>query len=302
MGTSYTVRFKPPESKEKMAWKAGIERSLQAVNDSMSTYLNDSEITRFNRYRSTESFSVSTALYRLVKHSVELSESVSGIFDITVQPLVNLWGFGPAGPTSSPSSVDLSNLLLKTGFNKLDLSLQNQLRKTHPELEIDLSSIAKGFGVDQIAGLLESKAVESYLVEIGGEIRVKGLSPSLKAWKVGISRPDHGADPRDLIEVLQLSAGAVATSGNYRNYREENSRRWSHFIDPRSGRPRQTDLASATILGKDCETVDAYATIAMLLGSQKAEIYLKTRIPKVDYVLISRDGGGDFKIVKSFEE
>ena len=165
-----------------------------------------------------------------------------------------------------------------------------------------MSSIAKGFGVDQIAGLLESKAVESYLVEIGGEIRVKGLSPSLKAWKVGISRPDHGADPRDLIEVLQLSAGAVATSGNYRNYREENSRRWSHFIDPRSGRPRQTDLASATILGKDCETVDAYATIAMLLGSQKAEIYLKTRIPKVDYVLISRDGGGDFKIVKSFEE
>jgi FAD:protein FMN transferase len=300
MGTGYTVRFKPPTSEIEVHWRAEIEQSLMAVNASMSTYLENSEITHFNQFRSTHPFPVSTPLFRLVEHSLKLSKAVSGLYDITVQPLVNLWGFGPAGPSSKPSSKALSDALLKTGFKKLDLSTPYRLRKLHPELEIDLSSIAKGYGVDQLARLLEGRGVQSYLVEIGGEIRIRGFSPSSQAWKVGISRPDFGADPRDLIEVLQPALGAVATSGNYRNYREQGSRRWSHFIDPGSGLPRQTDLVSATILAQDCETADAFATIAMLLGLKKAEIFLKSRSPKVDYVLISQDSDSEFRILRSF--
>ncbi|MBT3783609.1 FAD:protein FMN transferase [bacterium] len=296
MGTWYRVKFLPVDTVSQPEWKKEVDLLLASINQSMSTYIKDSEISRWNSVQSTLPQEVSKEFYRLVSNSVAFSQSTTGIFDITVGTLVNLWGFGPLETALRPSNEALLEALSLTGYQMLELSKPSSLRKRKPGVQIDLSSIAKGYGVDQVGLFLQRHQVDNYLVEIGGEIRLQGHSPSGHPWKVGINRPVPEAPLDDLVEAVELEDESLATSGNYRNYHQDQQGRWSHFIDPQSGMPRKSDLLSATVIAKDCETADALATIAILLGSQSAKEYLSRR--QVDYLLIRGTPSG-FELVSN---
>ena len=296
MGTLYRVSFLPPDNESQPEWKKEVDLLLASINQSMSTYIKNSEISRWNSIQSTLPQEVSKEFYRLVGNSVAYSQSTTGIFDITVGKLVNLWGFGPIETAVRPTNKALIEALSSTGYQMLELSKPSSLRKLKPGVQIDLSAIAKGYGVDQVALFLQKHDVDNYLVEIGGEIRLRGHSPSGNSWKVGINRPVPEAPLDDLVEAIVLQNESLATSGNYRNYHQDQQGRWSHFIDPQSGMPRKSDLLSATVIAKDCETADALATIAILLGSQDAGEYLSKR--QVDYLLIRGTPSG-FEMVSN---
>lgn len=289
MGTTYKIRFLPPQSAGEMRWKEKIDQLLIAINQSMSTYIPDSEISLWNSNQSTALQKMSPELLGLVKDSLKYSDSTSGLFDITVGKLVNLWGFGPLETLKRPLEKDLKNALVHTGYELL-VPGDGNLGKKFAEVEIDLSAIAKGYGVDQVSLFLEKEGVEHYLVEIGGEIRTRGNSSSGSPWKVGISKPLADSAATELVEAVMLGSGSLATSGDYRNFHQDESGKWSHFIDPIIGYPRKSDLLSATILAETCQEADALATIAMLLGSVRAREYLDQR--NVHYLLIlgTRDG------------
>ena len=289
MGTFYAVQLLPPEDKKSYQFQERVDQILVEINRVMSTYIPDSEISRWNKNLTTVDQPVGDELLGLVKDSLQYSESTSGTFDITVGTLVNLWGFGPLDTLERPEGGKLADALKSTGYQKLTVGKET-LGKAVPEVQIDLSAIAKGYGVDRVGLLLESQGVSHYLVEIGGEIRSLGLSPSGKEWKVGISKPTAESASSDLVEVVVLGSGSMATSGDYRNFHSDDLGRWSHFIDPRNGNPRKSDLLSATILAPNCQMADALATVAMLLGSKDAVSYLDSR--DVSYLLIRGEKDG----------
>ncbi len=247
--------------------KAGIDRRLNDVNGSMSTFLEDSELSRLNQSRSTDWLPVSDHLATVLAEAQRISRLTDGAFDVTVGPLVNLWGFGPEKRDADdlPASAEIAALMRKCGYLNLQVrETPPSVRKLLPEIYIDLSAIAKGYGVDRVADYLESAGIKDYLVEIGGEVRVKGKSRRGDAWRIGIEKPAPGQ--RVVEKVLVLDDMAVATSGDYRNYIEVDGQRFSHTIDPRTGRPITHKLASVTVLSHTTMTADALATGLMVLG------------------------------------
>jgi len=271
MGTTYSVKFLPSSETPGLV-KIGelIESTLESVNSQMSTYRDNSEISRFNTQTSLDWFPVSKETAEVVLLSLRIWELTDGSFDVTVGPLVDLWGFGPAQGTSSiPDEKVVRELLQRVGSNKLEARLQPPaLRKSVGALRVDLSAIAKGHGVDRVAEILEQQGLENYFVEIGGEIRTKGVGAHGQAWKVGIERPK--ILQREVHQVVGLSGKSMASSGDYRNFRNIEEQNFSHFIDPKSGMPVQTEVAAATVLADDCATADAIATGLMSAGLEKA--------------------------------
>lgn len=268
MGTSYVVKLtKLPEGVAAADVRQGIARVLSEVDRRMSTYLEDSEVSRFNRSRSTQWFPVSRELAAVVSAALEISEKTGGAYDITVGPLVNLWGFGPEGRrTEPPPQKEIERVRGWIGYQKLHVRLDPPaLKKDLPELFIDLSSIAKGYGVDRVAQFLESLGIEDYLIEVGGEVRVRGERPGGGPWRVAIEKPTPKGG---VAEVLPLRDMAIATSGDYRNYFEKDGRRYSHTIDPRTGAPIQHHLASVSVLHEKAMLADGWATALMVLGER----------------------------------
>lgn len=265
MGTTYRVTAVTPMAKV-ADLKLLIEDELQSVNQQMSTYIPDSEISRFNNWAGGEDawFQVSSETAEVVSQSIAISEWTSGAFDVTVGPLVRLWGFGPDGlPKEIPTAEQIEASRNRVGFEKLRSSDQ-ALGKSQADLEIDLSAIAKGHGVDRIAELLEREGVRSYFVEVGGEVRTAGAKPGGEKWRLGIERPTIGQ--RGILTVLELGDAAVATSGSYRNLYEMDGVRYSHTIDPRTGRTVQDEIVSATVIADSCSLADGLATSMMCLG------------------------------------
>ncbi|MDO4642414.1 MAG: FAD:protein FMN transferase [Cardiobacteriaceae bacterium] len=257
------------------AAKANLEKSinntLEAVNDSMSTYRNESELMRFNRSTSVEPQAISGGLRRVIAKALSVSEESDGIYDVTVGPLVNLWGFGPIKREDKPTDEEITKALQHIGYHKLRLN-ERGLAKEDPNIFIDLSSIAKGYGVDVVAETIIAAGYHDFLVEIGGEVRAEGKKYDMP-WRVGIERPEVGLTAGDTVEnvvVMSEALPAMATSGNYRNYAEKNGEMAYHIIDPRDGKSHSSRLLSATVLAKDCMTADAYATALMVLGEEKA--------------------------------
>jgi FAD:protein FMN transferase len=247
--------------------KAGIDRRLSDVNSSMSTFLEDSELSRLNQSRSTDWLPVSDQLVTVLAEAQRISRLTDGAFDVTVGPLVNLWGFGPEERDGDnlPSASEIAARLHKCGYRNLQVREEPpSVRKLLPEIYIDLSALAKGYGVDRVADYLESVGIKDYLVEIGGELRVKGKSHRGDAWRIGIEKPSAGE--RVVQKVLVLDDMAVATSGDYRSYIEVGGERFSHTIDPRTGRPIAHKLASVTVLSHTTMAADALATGLMVLG------------------------------------
>lgn len=272
MGTSYSVKYLPSSTTPGITHVSElIDSVLDSVNAQMSTYRDDSEVTQFNQHSSTEWFPVSKETAEVVKLSLHIYEITDRCFDVTVGPLVDLWGFGPPnGSPSIPSQEEINAILRRVGSDKLEVRLDPPaLRKTIPDLRVDLSAIAKGHGVDRIADALDELAIEHYFVEIGGEIRTKGQGIHGQPWKVGIEKPDP--EKRQVMKVVGLSDRSMATSGDYRNFRSLENELFSHFIDPKSGWPVKTEVAAVTVLASDCATADALATGLMSAGLEKAQ-------------------------------
>jgi thiamine biosynthesis lipoprotein len=224
-----------------------------------------------------------------------ISEATGGAFDITVAPLVNAWGFGFKQGTN-PSDAQIDSLRQFVGMDKVQLQ-GDTLTKTDPCLMLDCSAIAKGYGVDGVADYLEGTGIHDYMIEIGGEIRVSGTNPQGKPWHIGIIKPVDdplAQDTGDIQQVVEVSNTAIATSGNYRNYYEQDGRKIAHTIDPRTGRPVQRNILSATVLAPDCATADAFATAFMVVGLDEARQILEKQTNLKAYFICADKQGKIF--------
>lgn len=289
MGTYYSVKYLEQDglpSSELI--KAQIERRLSQVNNEMSTYQKDSELSLFNQTKKSAPFLISKNTKKVIEEAIRLNQLSKGALDITVGPLVNLWGFGPEGrPNKIPSKQDIETRRAQTGIEYLKLD-GNSLVKTNPDLYVDLSSIAKGFGVDFIADYLSSLAINNYLVDIGGELQLKGVNASGQPWKIAIEKPISGE--QSVQEIIAPKDMAIATSGDYRNYFEQEGVRYSHTIDPKTAKPIAHRLVSVTVLDESCMTADGLATAFMVMGPEKAlELANKENIPA--FLIVKTDEG-----------
>ncbi len=272
MGTTWSVQIpRPPlpEALDQVALAEEIARVLAQVNDRMSTYQADSELSRFNAAETTDWFSVSAELAGLVGRALAVSALTDGAFDITVGPLVNLWGFGPEVQASQiPDQAEIDAALARVGWRMLHARTEPPaLRKDQPDLYVDLSAIAKGHGVDLVARVLERAGLSDYLVEIGGELRGRGVNAAGRPWRIAVERPEPGR--RALLRVVALEDQGMATSGDYRNFFVLEGERYSHTIDPATGRPVAHRLASVTVLAERCGDADAWATGLLVLGPER---------------------------------
>jgi len=288
MGTTYTIKIKTKNNVNKGSIRDDIEEILSKINQSMSTYIKESELSIINRSNSSDWQSVSNDLFTVINHAKKISKKTEGAFDITIGPLVNLWGFGSNKLENKIPSDEIIKLVKEnTGFQKILLDKTHmKILKSNPNLYIDLSSIAKGFAVDRIALYLDEKRFKNYLIEIGGELIAKGENAEKKVWQIGIENPNNNNDT--IKHVIQLKNMAMATSGNYKNYFEKNDISYSHIIDPSTGKPVEHKLVSVTVLNHSAMNADALATGFMVLGTKKTlSLANKLKIPI--YLIIKND-------------
>ncbi|WP_022943072.1 FAD:protein FMN transferase [Psychromonas hadalis] len=292
MGTYYQVTVVLNEAQQTdsnytlTALQLDIDKKLELVNDQMSTYRPDSELSRFNQ--AEVSLLVSEATAKVVQASVNLFKASHGAFDVTVGPLVNLWGFGPdKRPNKVPSEALITEQKKRVGSEHLTV-VGNTLYKAIPDLYVDLSSIAKGYGVDMIAEHLQALSINNYLIDIGGELRANGTKPTSKQWTLAIERPVAGQNVQRLI---QIGDNAIATSGDYRNYYEFDGIRYSHTIDPKTGRPINHKLVSVTVIDKSSMYADGLATLITVLGPEAGFAFAQQKKLAV-FLLIKQ--GDDF--------
>lgn len=267
MGTTWSAVISRSTGVTQEELQRRLQEELDRVNGLMSTYDPKSQLSLFNQSTSTEWQQLPEELVELVAEAVRINGASDGAFDVTIGPVVNLWGFGPeAEPETVPTDKALSAVLELVGNQKLDVQVTDPpaLRKLNTGVYVDLSAIAKGYGVDQMGLLLEKQGISDYLVEIGGELKAKGLSPRGDSWRIGIERPDDGE--RSVQQAVKLGDGALATSGDYRNYYERDGVRYSHTIDARTGKPVAHKLASVSVYHPTAALADGWATALMVLG------------------------------------
>ena len=276
-GTFYNIQYQSAQD-----YQNEIDSVLSTVNQSLSTYDPTSVISKVNQNIPTE---LDNHFIRVFKAGQSISEQTGGAFDMTVSSLVNAWGFG-FKKMEFPDSTLIDSLMSFVGYRNIQLS-ENQITKTNLNYEIDASAIAKGYGVDVVVELLESYQIENYLVEIGGEIRLKGKSPKNRNWTVGIDVPEESSIKlsSNLQEAISVGEGAVATSGNYRQFYYKDGKKYAHTIDPQTGYPVNHNLLSATVVAPDCMSADALATAAMVMGVEKTK-ELSKHLEGINFYLI----------------
>jgi thiamine biosynthesis lipoprotein len=269
MGTTFNVTVvAPAEDVAIEELPQLLRQTLDEIEAQTSTYMPESELSLFNSSTSTDWVKVSQRLCEIIAQAQDLSRETHGAFDITVGPLVNLWGFGPGDSRDEPPDAsDIDALLARVGFNRLQTDCAiPALRKSHAGLYVDLSAWAKGYAADELATGLLAAGINNFLVEVGGELRVQGHNARGQAWAVAIEKPSP--DGREIQSVLRISNTGLATSGDYRNYFEHAGLRYSHTIDPRSGRPVTHQLASVTVMHASAAKADGLATALLVLGSE----------------------------------
>lgn len=266
MGTRYHLTLRNPGGLKAASLKKQLDQQLLAFNQIASTYIEDSELNRLNHSEVGEWVGLSDTLFDIISLSVQVGWMSGGAFDITVAPLVSLWGFGPEDREGVPAEEDIEAAKTLVGSDTFVLDmLEAKIQRLLP-IRMDLSAIAKGYAVDMTAQWLSGLGVEDYLVEIGGEIRVAGHSPRGDAWRIAVENPG-AAGP---VQPVRLDNIAVATSGDYRNYFEQDGVRYSHTIDPGTGRPITHRLASVTVLDPSCAMADALATAFSVMGAERS--------------------------------
>lgn len=265
----------------------------------VSTYIDSSLISKFNK-NGNLNLNIEKGKNHFIDNynkAAQVFEKTNGLFDPTVMPLVNYWGFGYDGKKEI-TTIDknkVKSILEYVGFSKLNEegsnSFQHLINKKNPKTELDFSALAKGYGADQAGKLLESKGINNYLVEIGGEVYTKGLNESGKPWVIGVNTPKEEARINEFEAYVGLSGKGMATSGNYRNYYEIDGQKFSHTINPKTGFPERSNLLSATIIADDCMTADAYATACMVAGLEKAEEIIKNNNSLEGYFIFADKSG-----------
>ncbi len=301
MGTTYSIRIadSPLGRRALQQLQDDVDAVLAEVNRQMSTYQIDSEIAQFNRAGANEPVAVSPDFLRVARHGLALAEATGGAFDPTVGALVNLWGFGPDGAIARrPAPEQIEAARQTVGFRHLAITADGRLAKDIPGLKLDLSAIAKGFGVDKVAALFRERQLKNFLVEIGGETLAEGHNAAGESWRVGVQRPDLDSAGAPALEgVLHLTGGrAVATSGDYQNFfRDENGDLQAHIIDPRTAAPARHAVASVSVLAPDCLAADGLATALVVLGPEEGLRLLEAAFPGVEALFILRRGENSFE-------
>ncbi len=294
MGTTWSVKAINDEAlspEQELALSLTLGHTLDGVNDAMSTWQDDSELSRFNQHASTEPFPLSEETLSVFRAAASVSEQSGGAFDVTIAPVVDAWGFGVDDPLRGPTDAEAAILMASVGMEKLTIDEEaGTVTKAHPELTADLSAIAKGYGVDAVAASLEKLGYSEYLVEVGGEIRAQGLSGRGVLWQIGNEQPD--AERGVLHSVLPLDNTGMATSGDYRNYIEQDGVRISHTIDARTGRPITHTLASVTVLHDSAMTADALATAINVLGPEEGHALAESL--NLPVLMLIRTAPGEF--------
>ena len=276
MGTSYSVIVYAPAS-ERLRIEIGVQRQLARVVDTMSTYEPRSDISLFNQAPVDTWVSVSADVATVVAAALDVAEKSRGAFEPTILPLVNIWGFGPLDrPEEVPTEVELAQAMDLLGWEAVEVRMDPPaLRKTAPR-ELDLSAIAKGYGADVVAEYLRSLGYNSFLVELGGDMRISGAKPDGSPWRVGIETPEEGI-ARSAYRVLEFfDDAALVTSGDYRNYFEVDGVRYSHTIDPRTGYPVTHNMVSVSVMAENAMLADAWATALVSVGPEQARVLADT--------------------------
>ncbi len=271
MGTTYTIQYFLSGPEKSKNFQYGIDSLLAEINSQMSTFMIESDISGFNRWNGKGVFQISKQFREVVERSLVWHNITEGLFDISIFPLVSIWGFGPDRWNRSeewhpPTQNEIDIALATIGSEKLSLS-SSGLSKVFPDLQIDLSAIAKGYAVDQISEYLKQKKIANFLVEIGGEVRCRGLKSDDTSWKIGIDHPETKSGERTLLgKYVYLLNQSMGTSGNYRNFHTYKGKNYSHEIDPRTGHPIENRLASVSVITKKCMDADALATALFVMG------------------------------------
>ena len=279
-GTFYTINYQSDKD-----YHEEIKAALQDVDDALSMFNEQSIISHINRGDDGEA---NDMFMEVFNKAMEVSKETEGAFDITVAPLVNAWGFGFKNG-EMPTRQQVDSIRQFIGWKKVTAEGKT-IKKTDRRVMLDCSAIAKGYGVDVVARLLKDKGITNFMVEIGGEIITKGISPKRVPWKIGVIKPteDSLQTSGEYQTILNVTDKAMATSGNYRNFYYKGGKRYAHTIDPKTGYPVQHNILSATVLAKDCATADAYATSFMVMGLEGAKVILE-RHPELMAYLIYND-------------
>ena len=287
MGTTWSVSI---YGSAPIALQKGIQDELNKVNTLMSSYHPDSEVSKFNRHELSP-HPISKYTHAVIEKSLEIHEASGGVFDITVSPLVTAWGFGFPPVDRLPTEEEIIETQEYVGSDKLILR-KDSLQKTDARLQINLSAIAKGYAVDLVAEYLQEQKQENFLIEVGGEVRSQGKKADQR-WRVGIEKPQKGRS--GILEVVYLSDYAMATSGDYRNYKKKGGKHYSHTIDPRTGRPITHTLASITVLAPTCMEADGWATALNVLGTKEALSLAEEH--ELPIYMLEKQQSGEFKII-----
>ncbi len=291
-GTTYSVIYLNSINIDAEEMKNRVEVILDSIDNSLSTYNPNSLISAINANRSNHADSL---VLNVLNRSYQIWEMTGGAFDITAGLLVNAWGFGPDSQKKFDESM-LDSLMNLVGMDKIRTE-GSEVIKSNRSMYLDLNAIAQGYSVDIVCKCLSSFGINSFLVEIGGEVRTRGTKDEGKPWKVAIDKPyDNNMIPgQDIQAIIKLTGQSLATSGNYRKFYEEDGVKYSHTIDPKSGYPVRHKLLSATIIANDCMTADAFATACMVVGPDNARVLIE----KYDFLegyLVSSDENGEFRI------
>jgi thiamine biosynthesis lipoprotein len=287
MGTTYHLKIVTGYFQGIKGLKNKIEKRLGEINQSMSTYIKDSEISRFNDLGQADvKFEVTDDFFRVMQMGKKVYDLSEGAWDATVNPLVDLWGFGRAGRKNKiPPKRQVEALLPSIGFENIEIISPGYLIKKNASVTLDFSSIAKGYGVDAVAEVIHREGFQNYLVEIGGEVYASGLRKDGQPWRIGINRPQKDAAISNVYKVVRLQNKAFATSGDYRNFFEVNGIRYSHMIDPKTGYPVANGVVSVSIVSNTCTFADGLATAIMVMG-HKNGLSLIDRLDDVEGLIV----------------
>lgn len=285
-GTVYHFTYQSDEN-----LKEEIEAELKKFDKSLSPFNDSSVISRINR---NEELIVDSFFQACFARSMEISKETNGAFDITIAPIANAWGFG-FKKGAFPDSILIDSLQQFTGYEKVSIA-GSKVQKQDPRIMLSCSAVAKGYSVDVVAQLLERKGIRNYMVDIGGEVVVKGENPKRTDWRIGINKPvdDSLSVNQEIQTVLKVTNLGMATSGNYRNFYYKDGKKYAHTIDPRTGYPVQHSVLSTTVIAKDCMSADAYATAFMVMGLKNAEAFANAH-PEIDAYFIYTDEQGNLK-------
>ncbi len=291
LGTTYSLKLLGiPESVDVRELHDQIKIVLNAVETSMSVHNSNSEVAQFNRHTSDDWFRISENMFQVINEAQTISNASEGAFDVTIGNLIELWGFGKSLPPKSiPNEKNIIRAKHTSGYKNLQLSQSSSsIKKSIPELTLNLSAIAKGYAVDSVAEFLDEAGIDRYLVEIGGELRTKGRKQSGKFWLVAIERPE--IDKRSIYKIIRLTDMSLATSGDYRNFYEIEGKRFSHTINPFTGRPVENNIASVSVMHPSCMQADALATTLMSMGYESGSQFAEDKDLAVIWILRTENG------------